>query len=113
VEAGFAAPRYRFTTGQQGSQSARCGTMNSTRTQKSQEASLAEFMKQMEVFRGHLAELQEMADNHIGADPDSGLPPFGDPGEMLIERGFEPHPLFGPVFMRKTGFLGSGRACPP
>jgi hypothetical protein len=47
--------------------------MSSTRTQKSQEASLAEFMKQMEVFRGHVAELQEMTDNHIGADPDSIL----------------------------------------
>ncbi len=47
--------------------------MNSTRTQKSQQASLAEFMQQMEVFRGHVAELQAMADNHIGADPDSML----------------------------------------
>ena len=44
--------------------------MSSTRTQKSQQASLAEFMKQMEVFRNHVAELQAMADNHIGADPD-------------------------------------------
>ena len=25
------------------------------------------------VFRGHVAELQAMADNHIGADPDSML----------------------------------------
>ncbi len=47
--------------------------MSSTRTQKSQQASLAEFMKQMDVFRGHVAELQAMADNHIGADPDSML----------------------------------------
>ena len=47
--------------------------MSSTRTQKSQQASLAEFMKKMEVFRGHVAELQAMADNHIGADPDSML----------------------------------------
>ena len=47
--------------------------MSSTRTQKSQQPSLAEFMKQMEVFRGHVAELQTMADNHIGADPDSML----------------------------------------
>ncbi len=47
--------------------------MSSTRTQKSQQASLAEFMKQMEVFRGHAAELQAMADNHIGEDPDSML----------------------------------------
>ena len=47
--------------------------MNSSRTQKSQQASLAEFMQQMEVFRGHVAELQAMADNHIGADPDSML----------------------------------------
>jgi len=27
----------------------------------------------MEVFRNHVAELQAMADNHIGADPDSIL----------------------------------------
>ena len=47
--------------------------MRSTRTQKNQEASLAEFMKQMEAFRGHVAELQAMADDHIGADPDSVL----------------------------------------
>ncbi len=47
--------------------------MNSTRAQRSQQASLAEFMKQMEVFQGHVAELQAMADNHIGADPDSML----------------------------------------
>ncbi len=47
--------------------------MSSTRTQKSQQASLAEFMKQMAVFRGHVAELQAMADTHIGADPDSML----------------------------------------
>lgn len=47
--------------------------MNSTPTQQSQQASLAEFMKQMEVFRGHVAELQAMADNHIGADPESML----------------------------------------
>ena len=47
--------------------------MASTRTQKSQEASFNEFMKQMEVFRGHVAELQAMADDHIGADPDSML----------------------------------------
>jgi hypothetical protein len=45
-------------------------TMSSTRIQKNQEASVTEFMKQMEVFRGHVAELQAMADNHIGADPD-------------------------------------------
>ncbi|MCX7379890.1 MAG: hypothetical protein NT133_00375, partial [Alphaproteobacteria bacterium] len=48
-------------------------TMSSTRTRKSQQASLAEFMKQMEVFRDHVAELQAMADNHIGEDPDSML----------------------------------------
>ncbi len=48
-------------------------TRTQTRTHKSQQASLAEFMKQMEVFRGHAAELQAMADNHIGADPDSML----------------------------------------
>ena len=47
--------------------------MSSTRTQKNQEASQAEFMKQMEVFRSHVAELQAMADNHIGADPESTL----------------------------------------
>ena len=47
--------------------------MTITRTEKSQQASLAEFMKQMEVFRGHVAELQAMADDHIGADPDSTL----------------------------------------
>ena len=47
--------------------------MSSTRTQKSQEASFNAFMKQMEVFRGHAAELQAMADDHIGADPDSML----------------------------------------
>ena len=47
--------------------------MSSTRTQKNQEASQAESMKQMEVFRGHVAELQTMADDHIGEDPDSML----------------------------------------
>ena len=47
--------------------------MASTRTQKSQEASFNEFMKQMEVFRSHVAELQAVADNHIGANPDSIL----------------------------------------
>ena len=48
-------------------------TRTQTRTQKSQEASFTEFMKQIEVFRGHVAELQAMADDHIGADPDSML----------------------------------------
>ena len=47
--------------------------MSNTRTQKSQEASFDAFMKQMEVFRGHAAELQAMANDHIGADPDSML----------------------------------------
>ena len=48
-------------------------TRTQPRTQKSQEASFNEFMKQMEVFRGHVSELQAMADDHIGADPDSML----------------------------------------
>ena len=48
-------------------------TRTQARTEKSKDASLDEFMKQIEVFRGHVAELQAMADNHIGADPDSML----------------------------------------
>lgn len=47
--------------------------MTKTRSQKNQEASLAEFMKQLEVFKKHAAELQKMADDHIGADPDAVL----------------------------------------
>ncbi len=72
--------------------------MSSTRSQKNQEASLTEFMKQMEVFRGHVAELQAMADDHIGADPDSVL--WGTAGTLqhwnaILVRVTDAHHLRG------------------